>query len=809
MRATLDDERGVQPFVSLEGAEADPPVGFDELPSAPIPLSRAERTIRRVALIGTFPPRRCGIATFTSDFQQALNALEPEVETVTLAMSDPGHTHDYGREVAVEIARDRVTAYSAAADFLNQADIDVVSLQHEFGIFGGSAGSHVLTLLRRLRMPVVTTFHTILADPDTAQRRVMEELIARSERLVVMARKGVEILRDVYSVPDDKIAIVLHGIPDIALSEPSVARTRLGLPIDRLTLMTFGLLSPGKGIETMIEAMPAIVARHPLINYLIVGATHPHLAAQKGERYRQSLANRVAELGVAGNVTFLDRFLELDDLITYIAACDIYVTPYLNPAQITSGTLAYGSGLGRPVVSTPYWHATEILGDGAGILVPFAEPGELAAAVNGLLDDPAQRQTMSARAREAGRAMTWPAVAEQYRNIFSAVRIAQRQAKGVAANLPRLAPSAILPPISTTHLAAMSDDTGLLQHAVLGIPARDHGYCIDDNVRALLFLADLQQLRPLTAVEARLLATYAAFIDHGWRADAACFRNFMSYERRWLDDVGSADAQGRAVWALAALALQGGSQSLGQWATTLVFRAAPGLAASDSPRAWAYGLLGLNKFLQRYEGHRELEETRASLAEKLRQRLADCAGPGWLWFEDELSYDNARLPQALIETGAVAHRPELVSAGLGTLDWLMAYQTAPEGHFRPVGTDSFGRYRLPPLQFDQQPLEAGAAVGACLSAARVTGSVLWTERAMAAFGWFKGENDLFVPVAEIETGACFDGLHFDRRNGNRGAESTLAYLLALAEVHLARRASTAMLPIAQTPATSRQLPDRG
>lgn len=745
-----------------------------------------QQVLRRVAIVGNHPPRRCGIATFTSDLRQAIDGLSPRVETITVAMSDPGHVHDYGEHVAVEISRDRLSAYTAAADFLNQSDIDVVSLQHEFGIFGGAAGEYVLTFLRRLRMPVVTTMHTVLTRPDPAQRRVMEELIQRSARLVVMARKGADILREVYGVAEDKIAVVAHGIPDVVLPAPEIARRVLGLPVERPTLLTFGLLSPGKGIEGMIEALPAIVAKHPNVNYLILGATHPHLKRNEGERYRDCLAVVAAKLGVAANVSFLDRFVELDDLVQYIAACDVYVTPYMNEAQITSGTLAYSSGLGRPVVSTPYWHATELLRDGVGILVPFAAPTALSDAINQLLDHPQARAKMAAQAFSAGRAMTWSATAEKYRQVFASVRLEHRSARGSVAMLPR-AVASTLPGIETTHLATMSDDTGLLQHAVLGMAARDHGYCIDDNVRGLLFLAELQRVRPLDRAELKLLTTYAAFTDHGWRPDAGVFRNFMSFDRRWLDEVGSDDAQGRAVWALGVTACEGAPRHLGQWATVLAFRAAPGLTELKSEHAWAYGLLGVNPLLGKFEGHREIEGVRATLAGRMMQRLADCASADWIWFKDELSYDNARLPQALIETGVALGRADMTERGIAALDWLMAYQIAPEGHFRPIGTDSFGRRRLPPLPFDQQPLEAAATVAACLSAARATGEARWTGMAQSAFAWFLGENDLRVPVAEVETGGCFDGLHFDRRNGNQGAESTLAYLLALGDMHAAAK----------------------
>jgi len=741
--------------------------------------------LERVAVVGTCVPRQCGIATFTDDLHRALGQAQPTLSAMTIAMTDGENVYAYPHDVPIEIHQSDPQSYAVAADFMNVADVEVVSLQHEFGIFGGDSGEHVLELLQRLRAPVVTTLHTVLAQPNDAQRRVMDGLIRSSARLVVMAQKGREILHRVYGVRDAQIAVIPHGVPDRPFLDPAMAKQDLGLA-DRTVLMTFGLLGPGKGIETAIRALPALVRDHPKLIYLVVGATHPNLVRHEGEHYRNSLLALATELGVSDNVRFVDRYLSLDQLLDHLTACDIYVSPYPNEAQITSGTLAYATALGKAVVSTPFWHAQELLADGCGMLVPFGDCDALAAAIARLVDDDALRGAMRTRAYARGRDMVWPKVVRQYLEVFSEVRCEDRSAGATIIPFPSSINGAVgLPPVSTMHLAALTDDVGLVQHTKFAVPDRRHGYCLDDNARALLVMSELASLRPLSRHESRMVLTYASFLEHAWCADSGSVHNFLGFDRRWLDEIGGDDAHGRAVWALGSVARRRDSHGLDGWAAARLLEMAPRLASFTSPRAWAYGLLGISDFLVRFPGHREFERLRSELAGRLLQRWHDAAQPRWKWFEDRLGYDNARLCEALILSGYATRSDEQFQAGIDSLRWLMNHQTAPQGHFRPIGTQTYNSDHQPPEPFDQQPLEVWAAVCACLTAARLTGDHWWHDEAGRSFAWFLGANDLCIPVADIARGACFDGLHPDRRNANQGAESTLAYLAALTAMQLA------------------------
>lgn len=738
--------------------------------------------VGRVALIGNYLPRRCGIATFTHDLRGALARANPGSEPLVVAMNDALGPYDYPSEVAFTIEEQDRSAYAAAADYLNVSTVDIVVVQHEFGIFGGPAGDYLLNLLGRLRMPVVTTLHTVLTDPDADQRRVMEALVVRSSKLVVMAEKGREILRDTYAVPEDKIAVIPHGVPDQPFLDTALAKDALGFG-DRDVLLTFGLLSPNKGIEHMLDAMPKVLAADPDAIYVVLGATHPNLVRNEGERYREQLQAQANRLGVADSVRFIDGFLNEEMLLQYLAAADIYVTPYLHEAQITSGTLALSFGMGKPIVSTPYWHAKELLADDHGVLVPFADAAAMADAIVRTLGDRPYRNMLRKRAYLAGRRTIWPVVAGRYQALFAAA-VAERvtRADNVLPLKSGVRAAGTLPRMQTSHLETLTDSAGLIQHAVLSVADRTHGYCLDDNARALLFVTELQRHARWSEKETRLALTYAAFVQHAWHPERRRFANFMNYAREWLETVGADDAHGRAVWALGATVERGGPRQLGDWATSLFLRAAPATAELISPRAWALGALGAGAFLRRFTGHREIDRLRAGLAGRLQQRIADAATREWQWFEDELAYDNARLPHALIEAGAATGNKAQLDVGLATLEWLMAQQTAPGGWFRPVGSDSFGRAHSAPLPFDQQAIEANASVSACLAAYTATREQRWADEAQRAFAWFMGGNDLRVMMCDVETGAGFDGIHPDRRNANQGAESTLAYLHSLSDM---------------------------
>lgn len=743
---------------------------------------------RRLAFIGNSLPRRCGIATFTTQLQQAVARLPGGVETAIVAMTDHGQAYDYPDVVRLQVHDQRPGEYVRAAEFLNAGRYQAVSLQHEFGIFGGDAGAYIMEMLPRLAMPIVTTLHTILQDPRPAQRAVMQGIIGASTTIVVMAEKARDLLQSVYRVPPGKIEVIAHGTPDYPFVEPDAAKARLGFA-GKPVILTFGLLSPGKGIEVMIDAMPLILKERPDAVYVVLGATHPNLVRREGEAYRERLMDRARGCGVADNVVFLNQFVDQATLLEFISMCDVYVTPYLNEAQMTSGTLAYSFALGKAVVSTPYWHAQDLLAQGRGILVPFGDSRAIGTEIAGLLTDDVRRQAMRIQAYALSRAMTWERTAERYVAVADRARQLHSVATGSrrrgSVNAPGNLP---VPAMRLGHFLSMCDDTGLLQHALCSVPDRSHGYCIDDNARALLLACTLsatdRQLLPDV-----LVPRLAAFVQHAWNPGARRFRNFLGYDRHWLEEVGSEDCHGRTLWALGECARSDTGESRRLWAAALFLEALPVVNQLTSPRAWAFTLLGLDAYCVTAPGDTRAQELRRMLADRLMSAFSSVQTAGWIWFEEGLAYDNARLCQALIVTGAAMGEPAYLAAGLESLRWLMNLQTSGDGTFQPVGTDSFGDRHQRPRPFDQQPLEATAAVAACLAAWRVDGNPQWRTAADRAFAWFLGRNDLSAQLIDLQTGACCDGLHPDRANENRGGESVVSYLLALADI---RRLSTAM-----------------
>jgi glycosyltransferase involved in cell wall biosynthesis len=752
------------------------------------------KRLSSVAFIGNHLPRRCGIATFTHDLHRAVSAVDPALETSVVAMTDASSAHDYPRPVRFQVREEADQDYRDAAAYLNNAGFEVVSLQHEYGIFGGEAGEKLLGLLSRLEMPVVTTLHTVLSAPAPAQRKVMGQIIERSSKLIVMSEKGRQFLESVHGVPTAKIAVIPHGIPEFPFIEPQSAKARLGFE-GKSVILTFGLLSPSKGIETVIDAMPGIIRSCPNAVYVVLGATHPNLVRDQGEAYREGLQERAHALGIADHVVFLNQFVDQATLLDYISICDVYVTPYLSEAQMTSGTLAYSFGLGKAVVSTPYWHAQELLADGRGVLVPFGDASAIGGEISSLLTNDVRRHAMRKRAYTASRSMIWSQTARNYISVFAAASATDRpgndrpRARGAGAD-PIGERSHSIPEPRTDHLLAMCDSTGLLQHAVHSIPDRSHGYCVDDNARALLLACALGSDGELPLPQG-LTTRFAAFIQHAWNPDTRRFRNFMSYERRWLEDVGSEDSHGRTLWSLGKCAATDTDLSRRKWAAALFETALAPVENFTSPRAWAFTLLGLDAHLSTH-GSSDASRLRRVLADRLVSLLAEQKSAAWHWFENVLAYDNARLPQALIETGRATATPAYIDAGITSLRWLMAHQMAPSGHFRPVGSDTFGKIHQRPAMFDQQPVEATATIAACVAAAQADSGPEWTAGAKRAFGWFLGDNDLHVSLVDIVTGGCYDGLHPDRPNLNMGAESVLSYLLALVDIR--RLAEAGLLP---------------
>ncbi len=746
--------------------------------------------IRKIAFVGNHLPRKCGIATFTSDLLAAVAAAHPQSQCFSVSVNDVQGGYEYPEVVHFEIEEQDLSSYLRAADFLNISDVDIVCLQHEFGIFGGRAGGHILALLRELRMPVVITFHTILREPKVDQRRVMHELVALSTRLVVMAERGRQMLQEIYQAPPAKIDLIPHGIPDVGFVDPTYFKDQFGVE-GRVVLLTFGLLSPNKGIEYVLNALPHILAEFPDVVYIVLGATHPNELREHGEAYRLSLEILAKKNKLEKNVIFYNRFVELENLKEFIGAADFYITPYLNEAQITSGTLAYTFGAGKVVISTPYWHAAELLAADHGVLVPFGDAPAIAREVISLLRDNTRRHTIRKNAYKLGREMVWSNVARLYMRSFELSQI-----EGTARSRKSLATKTLdqklreLPELKLSHLSRMTDSTGIFQHAIFTVPNFSEGYCTDDNARAFILAVLLSELGEEPERVRTLATTYAAFLYHAFDLRVKRFHNHMSFDRRWLDEQGSEDCQGRALWALGVGVGRSPYRSFQIMAGQLFTLALPALTEFTSPRAWAFGLIGIHEYLRRLSGDSLVNQTRETLTSRLMELFERTAQPDWRWFQEDLTYDNAKLPHALILSGRATGQQAVLERGLQALRWLAELQISEKGHFRSIGTNGFYRRGGMRANFDQQPIEAQAMVSASLEAYRATSDRWWYEQAQRAFDWFIGWNDLGLELCSPKTGGCRDGLHVDRVNRNQGAESTLAFLLSLAEMRLAQNMLT-------------------
>ncbi|MGB1130530.1 MAG: glycosyltransferase family 4 protein [Haloferula sp.] len=739
---------------------------------------------RHIAFVGNYVPRRCGIATFTTDVCESVASAFPESQCLAAAVNDRPEGYRYPSRVLFEIDRDDPQSYTRAAEFLQINNVEVISLQHEFGIYGGPAGSLILDFLRKLQKPVVTTLHTILQSPDQEQMRVMRGLDEWSARFVVMAERGQRMLEETYGISREKIDLIPHGVIDMPFVDSNFYKDVLDAE-GKTVLLTFGLLSPNKGIETAIEALPSVLQRHPDVVYLIVGATHPHLIESEGERYRESLIQLARKLGVSQQVVFHDRFVSKEELKEFIGGADIYLTPYRNKEQITSGALSYAFGAGKAVVSTPYWHATELLENQRGLLVPFGDPDGISKAVNQLLEQPTEMTAIRRAAWKQGRSMTWPKVAQHYMDSFNRARESLS-----AANRPKRRRASHtdadwhLPEANIEHLIRMTDHTGIFQHAVYNVPNYQEAYCTDDNARAFIYAVYHEEEFGDTPEVQRLASTYLAFLWHAFNPNTRRFRNFMSLERKWLENKGSEDSHARALWAVGTALGRSNNEGFRNLSALLFQRALNVVKHFSSPRAWAFTLIAIHEYNRRFSGDRNASKMRQLLVAHLLDLYHGHASDGWHWFEHVATYDNAKLPHALMVSG----QEEAVQIGLDSLRWLIDHQTASDGHFSPIGCHGFWPRDGNKAQFDQQPLEAHAMVSACLTAFDITQDIRWAEDAKRCFNWFLGDNDLGTPLYHDASGACFDALLQDHPNQNQGAESTLAFHLSRSE--FARRIPT-------------------
>jgi glycosyltransferase involved in cell wall biosynthesis len=747
--------------------------------------------LKRVAFIGNHLPRQCGIATFTTDLSDAFTEKFPDIQSMVLAMNDTLEGYSYGDKVRYEIRESNLFDYERAANFLNQHSVDAISLQHEFGIFGGQWGKYILTLLRNINAPVVTTFHTVLEKPTPEQYQTLREVARLSNRLVVMSEHSRRDLQNIYGVPEHKIDFIPHGIHDVPFVDPGFHKDKFGAE-GRFVVMTFGLLSRNKGLEYVIEALPEVVKHYPQLTYLILGATHPHVVASEGESYRAGLQARVRELGIEDNVLFYDQFVDLKDLKEFIGAGDVYITPYLDPEQVVSGTLAYTIGAGKAVISTPYRYAKELLAEERGILVPFRDSKAIAEKILYLLDNEAERDAMRKRAYMYGRNMIWPAVAESYRASFDRARqqhFSEHYLMTVSNVTEEHAEES--PTLKVDHIERMTDGTGMYQHAVYSVPNYDEGYTTDDNARALIVSVQLEEVPSLNMPEAEKHALvrvqelghrYLAFLWHAFNREEGRFRNFMDYNRQWLEEIGSEDSHGRALWALGMVLARSKRQGLQGMAVRLFEEALSAVSEFTSPRAWAFSLLGIQYYLRRFPGDRAVLAVQMKLVQRLKDLYRENRTDEWPWFEDIVTYCNPVLPQVLLRYGQINTDPEAIAMGLESLTWLVKIQQSDKGWIMPIGNQGFYPKEGQISYFDQQPVEVHSLLSACLDAFQITEDIGWYDYATQAYEWFFGRNALGVSMYDKATGGCRDGLHIDRLNENQGAESTLALIQSTLEM---------------------------
>jgi glycosyltransferase involved in cell wall biosynthesis len=778
--------------MSTNGTNHDGNLSWGAQSNSLLPLLHAGCSLplpTRIAFVGNYLPRQCGIATFTTDLCNAVATEFGSDRLFAIPVNDPESAYDYPHQVRLELEQEDLTSYERAAEFLNFNGNDLVCIQHEYGIYGGVAGQYILTLLRKLKMPVVTTLHTVLREPDEDQRMVLQEVARLSDRVIVMSEQAAQFLVEIYGVATGKIDVIPHGVPDFQFMDPNYFKDQFGTE-GKSVLLTFGLLSPNKGIENVIRALPGILAKHPNVVYIVSGVTHPHIRRRDGEKYREELLALAGELGVSSNLILVNRFVSAEELVEHVGAADIYITPYRQEAQIVSGTLAIALGAGKAIVSTPYWHAKELLADKRGVIVPFEDPAAIAQAVLHLLDNDGERHAMRKRAYLHSRETIWPKAAQKYMASFQRARF-ERTLRPRAAHKDDVAMDAsnYLPALNADHMLRMTDDTGMLQHAIFSVPNCSEGYTTDDNARALIVatLLDEAPAKGAGQMFANLSHRYLAFMGLAFNHNTGRFRNFLGYDRRWLEDCGSDDSHGRALWSIGNVLGHSRDAGLRGAAGRLFEAAVPATLTFASPRAWAYCILGMQAYLDWFPGDRVIQGARNALANRLLDIYERTHSSSWRWFEKSLSYSNARLSQALILAGWRSDNQRMIEAGMDSLKWLVAEQHRDDAEiFVPIGSNGFFVEGSEKARFDQQPVEACATISACLEVYRLTEEGLWFEEAQRVFRWFLGKNDLQVPLYDTTTGGCKDGLHPDRINENQGAESTLSFLMALLEIHEAK-----------------------
>ena len=745
-----------------------------------------------VSFLATYPPRRCGIGTYTRDLASAAAKLQGEILNENslfqvVAVNDRTEGYPYGDEVIFEINAQNRIDYQKAAEYLNLSFSQVVCIQHEFGIFGGPDGENLISLLERIKKPVVTNLHTVMDKPSSHQKEVLKEICSYSTKVVVLADKAVDMLTRIYGVNKDKIQKVHHGAPDVPFLDTSYYKDQIDAE-GKLVLLTFGLISPNKGIEYAIEAISEAVKKHPHILYIILGATHPNIKKNQGEEYRISLEHLVKRKGLEKNLVFHNRYVSLGELIKYLVTADIYITPYLAKEQISSGTLAYAVACGKAIISTPYWHAQELLSNNRGIIVPFRDSKALKEAVLELVENEVSRQQMRKRAYDFGRSMIWRQAASSFIQIFEAA-VDQYKESDMKVSISKQDREEIkklqigLPEIDLRYLQSLTDDTGVLEHATYTIPNRNHGYTTDDNSRALIVSLKNWKLFKDDSV-LPLMRIYTSFLLHSLDKKNKKVRNRLSYDRHWIEESESEDCCGRVIWAAGQLVSGAPNDSLANLGIEM-FHQAFNLAHNfTSPRAWAFSILGAVSYLKQFSGDRNAKLTCKKLGEKLLELFKNNMSDEWVWCEDIVSYENARLPQALIIFGQFYNNRKATSIGLKSLKWLLKVQTSPEeSRLSIIGNDGWYKRDGKRAKFDQQPVEAAALIDALHEAFLATEDTYFIKKTDWVYNWFLGSNDAGTALYDFKTGGCRDGLQSFGLNKNEGAESLLSWLMALHKMH--------------------------
>jgi glycosyltransferase involved in cell wall biosynthesis len=765
-------------------------------------LGMTKSTTKKVAFISSFPPRRCGIATFTSDLINSLRTSgKGQFDPLVVAVRQDNDLK-YAAPVRFEIRQDVKNDYICAADYINFSHVDLVSVQHEFGLFGGDAGSYLSLLLNRLNVPVITTLHTVLDDPAPHYYKSMMDVCSASYKVITMNERGVAMLRDIYDVAERKIELIPHGIPDLPFVDSNYYKHKFGME-DRKTILTFGLLSKNKGIEIMLKAMPAIVEAEPSVLYIVLGMTHPSVLKQDGESYRFSLQQMVKELGLRKHVIFHNRFVSDEELRNFLCAADLYVTPYLNREQLTSGTLSFAVGTGKAVVSTPYWAAMELLAKGQGRLVRFGDWKQLAEAIVEILHDDALFYSLRRKAYDYGRSKTWPKTGQIYWKLFTAKRAPVRVAAKTASSKAEVITSIEVPEPSLEYLQKMTDDTGLYQHATFTIPDRKHGYCTDDNARAVITMTRYYAQYPEPQAQ-RIFETYLSFILHSQDSDGS-IRNFMNFDRTWVKHEPENDAFGRVLWALGTVMAK---PPLPSYLSMIkeCFDRSVGLVEKQYPRGMAYSILGMSDYLKQFPGASDIKRQLILAADKLMTLYEKNSDPTWQWFENKLTYDNAVLPHALFVAGLTFEDERYLDVAKKACEFLLAI-TFTGNHFSFVGSNGWFEQGQTKAPFDQQPIEAASTVMMLKAAYDATEDPRFMKLQRKAFDWFLGENDLHIPLYDFRTKGCCDGLMPDGVNMNQGAESILSFLVSLLAVVESYALLDEITRAAQVPHESVSLPE--